>query len=119
MKRADIAGRSVAAPSHASRIACAISDICSMVIGDIAVPTSQQHMTAGFMLVSMENVVSCSVHKFFSAHVGLSCLDLFQSMLMKIIFATAVLCSSGSVSCSVAADSPEVDHADDIVLLVK
>ena len=90
-----------------------------MVMGDIAVPTSQQHMTAGFMLVTMEDVVPASTFKFLFVHVGLSCLDLFQSMLMKIMFATAVFCSSGSVSCSVAADSPEVDHADDIVLLVK
>ena len=88
-------------------------------MGDIAVPTSQQHMTAGFMLVTMEDVVLARTPKFLFVDVGLSCLDLFQSMLMKIIFATAVLCSSGSVSCSVAADSPEADHADDIALQVK
>ena len=36
-----------------------------MVMGDIAVPTSQQHMTAGFMSVTMEDVVRASVVKFF------------------------------------------------------
>ena len=30
------------------------------------------------------------------------------------MFATAVLCSSGSVSCSVAADDVQTDHSDDI-----
>ena len=42
------------------------------------------------------------------------CLFLFQSMLMKIMFATAVLCSSGPVPCAVAADDVTGDHADDI-----
>ena len=65
----------------------------------------------------MEDVVSASNFKFFVVHVGLSCLDLFQSMLTKIMFATAVLCSSGSVSCSVAADDLKADHGDDIALL--
>ena len=36
-----------------------------MAMGDCAVPTSQQHMTAGFMLVTMEDVVSASTLKFF------------------------------------------------------
>ena len=49
----------------------------------------------------------------------LSCLDLFQSMLMKIMFAMDVLCSSGLVSCSVAADGVKAGHADNIVLLVE
>ena len=30
------------------------------------------------------------------------------------MFATAVLCSSGSVSCSVAADDVQTDHSEDI-----
>ena len=88
-------------------------------MGDIAVPTSQQHMTAGFMLVTMEDVVLASTVKFLVVAVGLVCLDLFQSMLTKIMFATAVLCSSGPVPCSVAADDVEADHADDIALLVE
>ena len=76
-------------------------------------------MTAGFMLVTMEDVVSASVVKFLCVDLGLSCLDLFQSMLMKIMFAPAVLCSSGPVPCSVAADGVNADHADDIALLVE
>ena len=90
-----------------------------MVMGDIAVPTSQQHMTAGFMLVTMEDVVLASNFKFFLVDAGLACLDLFQSMLMKIMFAPAVLCSSGPVQCSVATDDVNADHADDIALLVE
>ena len=88
-------------------------------MGDIAVPTSQQHMTAGFMLVNMENVVLASTVKFFVVDFSLACLDLFQSMFMKIMFAVAVLCSSGPVPCSVAAEEVKADHADDIALLVK
>ena len=88
-------------------------------MGDIAVPTSQQHMTAGFMLVTMEDVVLASTVKFLFVDAGLACLDLFQSMLMKIMFAPAVLCSSGPVPRSVAADDVEADHADDIALLVE
>ena len=88
-------------------------------MGVIAVPTSQQHMTAGFMLVTMEDVVLASLFKFLFVDSGLVCLDLFQSMLTKIMFATAVLCSSGPVPCSVAADDVEADHADDIALLVE
>ena len=55
--------------------------------------------------------------KFLFVAFGLLCLDLFQSMLAKIIF--AVLCSSGPVPCSVAADDVNADHADDIALLVE
>ena len=92
-------------------------------MGDIAVPTSQQHMTAGFMLVTMEDVVLASNSKFLLVHVGLSCLALFQSMLTKIMFAPVcsglVLCSSGLVSCSVAADDFQAEHADDIALMVQ
>ena len=76
-------------------------------------------MTAGFMLVTMEDVVLASTVKFFFVDAGLLCLDLFQSMLMKIMFATAVLCSSSLVSCSVAADDLQAEHADDIALLAK
>ena len=88
-------------------------------MGDIAVPASQQHMTAGFMLVTTEDVVLASTVKFLLGDAGLACLDLFQSMLMKIMFAPTVLCSSGPVPRSVAADDVEADHADDIVLLVE
>ena len=70
-------------------------------------------MTAGFMLVTTEDVVFASRVKFFLVHAGLACLDLFQSMLMKIMFAPAVLCSSGPV------DDVDADHADDIALLVE
>ena len=47
------------------------------------------------------------------------CLVLFQSMLMKIMFATAVLCSSGPVPCAVAAEDVNGDHTDAIALLVE
>ena len=83
-------------------------------MGDFAVPTSQQHMTAGFMFVTMEDVVLASKAKFFFVDVSVVCLDVFQSMLMKIMFAPAVLCSSGPVPRSVAADDVEAHHADDI-----
>ena len=63
----------------------------------------------------MEDVVSASVVKFFFVDFALVCLDLFQSMLMKIMFVPAVLCSSGPVPCSVAADDCEADHADNII----
>ena len=76
-------------------------------------------MTAGFMLVTMEDVVSASTVRFFLVDAGLACLDLFQSMLMKIMFAPAVLCSSGPVPRSVAVADVEADHADDIALLVE
>ncbi len=88
-------------------------------MGDIAVPTSQQHITAGFMLVTIDVVVLASTVMFFFVHDVLSCLDLFQSMLMKIMFAAAVLCSSGPVPCSVAPADVETSHGDDIVLLVE
>ena len=71
-------------------------------------------MTAGFMLVTMEDVVLASTVRFLFVDAGLMCLDLFQSMLMKIMFAPAVLCSSGPVPRSVAADDVEADHADDM-----
>ena len=71
-------------------------------------------MTAGFMLVTMEDVVLASAVKFLFVDVVLLCLDLFQSMLMKIMFTSAVLCSSGPVPCSVGADDVEADHADDM-----
>ena len=70
-------------------------------------------MTAGFMLVTMEDVVLASIVKFLFVDAALACLDLFQSMLMKIMFAPAVLCSSGPV------DDVDADHADDIALLVE
>ena len=88
-------------------------------MGDIAVPASQQHMTAGFMLVTMEDVVLASTLKFFLVDAGVLCLDLFQSMLMKMMFAPAVLCSSGPVPRSVAVDDVEADHGDGIALLVE
>ena len=47
------------------------------------------------------------------------CFDLFQSMLMKIMFALAVLCSNDPVPCSVVAADAEADHADDIAVLVE
>ena len=90
-----------------------------MVMGDFAVPTSQQHMTAGFMVVTMEDVVLASKFKFLVVDAGLQCLVLFQSMLMKIMFAPPVLCSSGPVPFSVAADDVTADHADDIALVVR
>ena len=62
----------------------------------------------------MEDVVLASVIKFLSVELGLACLDGFQSMLMKIMFAPAVLCSSGPVLPIVAADDVQADHADDI-----
>ena len=74
-------------------------------------------MTAGFMLVTISNVVLASRVKFFLVDAGLACLVLFQSMLVKIMFALTVLCSSGPVPFSVAADNVEADLADDIALL--
>ena len=71
------------------------------------------------MLVTMEDIVLASLVKFLSVDAGLVCLDLFQSMLMKIMFAPAVLCSSGPVPCSVAAADVEADHTDTIALLVE
>ena len=69
------------------------------------------------MLVTMEDVVLASVIKFLFVELGVARLDLFQSMLTKIMFALAVACSSGPVSSSVAADDFKADHADDIALL--
>ena len=63
----------------------------------------------------MEDVVLASVLKFLSVELGLACLDGFQSMLTKIMFAPAVLCSNDPVPCSVAA----ADAEDDIAALVK
>lgn len=76
-------------------------------------------MTAGFISVTMEDVVFASTVRFFSVDAELVCLDLFQSMLMKIMFAPTVLCSSGPVPRSVAADDVEADNADNIALLVE
>ena len=71
------------------------------------------------MLVTMEDVVLASTVKFLFVDAGLVCLDLFQSMLMKIMFAPAVLCSNDPVPCSVVAADAEADHADDIAVLVE
>ena len=68
-------------------------------------------MTAGFMRVTMEDVVLASVLKFLSVEPGVACLDGFQSMLTKIMFAPAVLCSNDPVPCSVAAADAEDDIA--------
>ena len=59
----------------------------------------------------MEDVVVASTVKLFFVAFSLACLDLFQPMLMKIMFASAVLCSSGPVPCSVAADDVDGHHA--------
>ena len=67
----------------------------------------------------MEDVVLASLFKFLFVDSGLVCLDLFQSMLMKIMFALAVLYSSGPVPCSVATDDVKADHAGGIALLVE
>ena len=88
-------------------------------MGAIAVPTSQQHMTAGSMLVTMEVVVLASKLKLFFVDASLVCLDLFQSMLMKIMFVGSVLCSNDPVPGSVAAADVEADHTDAIALLVE
>ena len=63
----------------------------------------------------MEDVVLASVLKFLSVEPGVACLDGFQSMLTKIMFAPAVLCSNDPVPCSVAA----ADAEDDIATLAK
>ena len=76
-------------------------------------------MTAGFMLVTMEDVVLASKVKFLFVELGLACLDGFQSMLTKIMFAPAVLCSNDPAPCPVAAADAEADHADDIAVLVE
>ena len=84
-------------------------------MGDIAVPTSKQHMTAD----CMADVVLARTVKFLFVDAGVACLPLFQSMLMNIMFAPAVLCSSGPVPRSVAATDVEANPADDITVLVK
>ena len=73
-------------------------------------------MTAGFMLVTMEDIVVAIAVRFLCVDTGLLCLDLFQSMLMKIMFASTVLCSSGTVP--EPAEHVEADHADHMALLV-
>ena len=67
----------------------------------------------------MEDVVLASTVKFLFVDAGLVCLDLFQSILMKIMFAPAVLCSSGPVPRSVVADDVDVNHTDDIADAMK
>ena len=67
----------------------------------------------------MSVVVSASFFKFLFVDSELACLDRFQSMLMKTMFAPTVLCSSWPVPCSVAAADVEVDHTDLIALLVE
>ena len=67
------------------------------------------------MAVTMEVVVAASFVKFLLVDFSLLCLDVFQSMLTKIMFVPAVLCSSGPVPCSVKSDDGEADHADDII----
>jgi hypothetical protein len=98
-----------------------------MVMGFIASPTSQQHMASGFMLVTMEAMVLESTPRFLRVDAGLLCLDLFQSMLMKIMFVPVVLCSSGTapesteqaaVLCSSGTVPELAEHADHMVLLV-
>ena len=76
-------------------------------------------MIAGFMLETMADIVLPSTLKFFSVTFALACLSLFQSMLTKIMFAAAVLCSSGLVPSTVAEDDGNGDHGDDIALLVE
>ena len=98
------------------RIVFAIASICCVVMGFIASPASQLHMTADFMLVTMEVVVSASTIRFLRVDAGVLCLDLFQSMLMKIMLASAVLCSSGTVP--EPAEPVGADHADLMALLV-
>ena len=73
-------------------------------------------MTAGFMLATTEDVVTASTRRFLRVDAKVLCLDLFQSMLMKIMFASAVLCSSGTVP--EPAEPVGADHADLMVLLV-
>ena len=74
-------------------------------------------MTAGFMIVTMEDIVSASAIRFLRVDAVVLCLDFFQSMLTKIMFASAVLCSSGTVP--EPAEHVEVDHADRMALLVE
>ena len=76
-------------------------------------------MTAGFILVTMSDVVLASAVKFLFVVFGLACLSLFQSTLTKIMFAAAVVCGTGPVPCSVAADDVEADRGALIAILVK
>ena len=50
---------------------------------------------------------------------GVACLPLIQSTFMNIMFAPAVLCSSGPVPRSVLATYVEANPADDITVLVR
>ena len=79
------------------------------------------------MLVTMEAMVLESTPRFLRVDAGLLCLDLFQSMLMKIMFASSVLCSSGTapvsteqavVLCSSGTVPELAGHAEHMVLLV-
>ena len=63
----------------------------------------------------MEVIVSANFFKFFFVEVSVSCLDLFQSMLTKTMFTSAVLCSNEPVPGLVAALDLEGDHTDTIV----
>jgi len=74
-------------------------------------------MTAGFMLVTMEDIVSASAVMFLRVDPSVSCLDLFQLMSTKIMFVSAVLCSGGTVA--EPAEPVEADHADHMALLVE
>ena len=74
-------------------------------------------MTAGFMLVTMEDIVSASAVMFLRVDPSVSCLDLFQLMLTTIMFMPAVLCSSGNVA--EPAEPVEADRADHMALLVE
>jgi len=84
-------------------------------MGFDASPTSQQHMTAGLMLVTMDEAVSASLVVFLRMDASLSCLDLFQSRLTKITCMLAVLCSSGAVL--EPAEPVASDHTDNMALL--
>jgi hypothetical protein len=86
-------------------------------MGFIASPTSQQHMTAGFILVTIEHVVFQSFARFLRVDTALACLDAFQSMLTKIMFTSAALCSN--VPMPEPTDHAEAEDADNIVLLVE
>jgi len=100
-----------------------------------ASPTSQQHMRAGFMLVTMEDIVWVSFFRFLHVDTAVLCLELFQSMFTRIMLTQAVLCSSDTVTehveavlcssgtvtepCSVAAaEHVDAAHAEHIALAV-
>ena len=63
----------------------------------------------------MEEIVSASLVMFLRVDPSLSCLDLFQSMLTKIMFVLAVLCSSGTVL--EPAEPVASDHTDNMAFL--